>query len=206
MLFQVLLSLSPKSEYISPPPTSPTIFSYPDLSKCDLLCPHLLPSPDPSTLSQKDLKATNQILSFPAWNPLASPKLRWKSQSFTWSSPPAHVGPACFPILPPLPPLILTPGSLHFLFSLPRTSLLLFCTWRAPSHDSENPSQTPTFKEASPDYSQSCFASFIGFIILFTYGFACVLPSPTLECKILEKMETCLVYAISPAAGRVPER
>lgn len=118
---QVLLSLSSKSEYISPPPTSPTIFSYPDLSKCDLLCPHLLPSPHPSTLSQKDLKATNQILSFPAWNPLASPKLRWKSQSFTWSSPPAHAGPACFLIPPPLPPLILTPGSLHFLFSPPRT-------------------------------------------------------------------------------------
>lgn len=109
-------------------------------------------------------------------------------------------------LMPPPPPLIFTPGSLHFLFSRPRISLLLFCTWSAPSHDSERPSQTPTFKEASPDYSQSCFASFIGFIILFTYGFTCVLSSPTLECKMLEKMETCLVYVISPAAGRVPDR
>ena len=64
-----------------------------------LLGPHLLPSPHPSTQSQRDLMTSNQSLSFPAGNLLASPKLRLKSQSLTLSSHLAQVGPACFPDL-----------------------------------------------------------------------------------------------------------
>ena len=65
--------------------------------------------------------------------------------------------------------------------------------------------RTPHLKKPLLTSLNHVLLHFVGFIILFTYGFTWVLPS-TLECDILEKMKTCLVYAISPAAGRAPER